>query len=127
MKKTFVYILILVVFGFASCKTKENVVEVKVPVKEYITKVSHDSVYIKDSVATDTIRLDSIKIVYKTKFRTEYRERLKVDTAYKDSLVVKEKEVVKEVVRMSNGQKIFFWIGVIAVVSALIVFALKLK
>lgn len=127
MKKTLAYILLFAALSLVSCKTREKVVEVCVPTKEYITKVSRDSVYVRDSVTTDTVRLDSLKVVYKTRYRVEYRERLRVDTAYKDSLVVKEKEVVREVARMSNGQKVFFWIGIIASVSALVVLTLKLK
>lgn len=59
-----------------SCKTQYIPVESVKNDSVYIAQVEHDSIYVKDSIYIK----ESADTVYITRWRTEYREALKVDT-----------------------------------------------
>ena len=106
-----------------SCKRVEYVT-----IPEYHTdtlrtiQLQKDSVYLRDSVyVTRELRGDTLYLTT-DRWRTEYRDRLKIDTAYvskKDSVVVKDVEK-----HLSRWQELKMNVGGGAIVAALVMLGL---
>ena len=115
-KSTGILICLFVILLAVSCRTQRQIQT------EYL--YIHDT----DTVTQIKLRLDSVVIsdsvimfvkgdtVYKEKYHTEYRDRLRVDTLKlnitKKLYYTKEKEVIKEVNRLYWWQKVIMSLGV---------------
>ena len=72
-----------------------------------------DSVLLRDSIF---IREKSDTVFY-TKYRTIYKERLRVDTIVRCDTIYREREVVVEKVRSAGSNKSFLWKVLLAVLA----------
>ena len=106
---------------FGSCTTTKYV-----PVVEYHTDtlyqnhVQHDSIHVRDSIFFHEYVKGDTVYKEKTRWLTEWRERLKIDTIYKsktDSVPVPY-PVIKEVEKpLSRRHSIVFSIGVLTILG----------
>jgi hypothetical protein len=103
---------LFIVFLLISCGTTKYI-EVPVTKIEYRTQYNTDSIYVHDSINTlvkgDTIFKDVYKYIYKYK---EHRDTIIV----RDSIFYPvEVEIIKEVNKIYNWQKVLMGLGVIAI------------
>lgn len=127
--RIFLFLVTLVaLFLCFGCKTTEYV-EVPVTHTEYVyrdrvdTSYVKDSVYIKEYVKGDTVRL--VEYRYRDRFRYVYKN----DTiAVRDTIsVVVEKVVVKEDHTLKKWQKALIWWGVICTLALIAFIYIKIR
>ena len=114
----FAVIIAMALMCLVSCKTTEYV-EVPVTHTEYVYRdrvdsaFVHDSIYIKEQIKGDTIRITEYR--YKDRFRYIYATDTLIQ---RDTISVVHTEVVeKYVARMNSLQSAFFWLGLLAFLS----------
>lgn len=110
------------------CKSWQKVVEVPVYIHDtaYTVKVQHDSTFV-DRWHTVYQKGDT---VFVTETEIKYRERVRIDTAYKyieKPVTVTVTETVEVKKPLSWWQKTFMWSGVIGMVAFGVWVVLKLK
>ena len=94
---------------FVGCRAHETTISERISTGTHIARVLVDSVVLKDSIV---IR-EKCDTVFYTKYRTLYKERVKVDTVIKCDTVYSERLVsVKE---KENG-KALWWLIVLLIV-----------
>lgn len=106
-------IYIIIVFSLIGCKSKTIYVPVETVKTEYVERLQRDSIFMQDSVFVDRfVKGDSIFFI-KEKYKYLYRDKLKVDTIYRDSLMQVPYPVVeiKEVNRLKTWQIILMCLG----------------
>lgn len=119
MKRQYnIWFLFALLFAFTGCKHIETIVE--------------KPVYIHDTTQTVKVQYDSIHIdhwhtiyqkgdtVFVTETEIKYRERVRVDTAYKyveKPVTVSKTETVEVEKPLSWWQKTFVWIGVLCLIG----------
>jgi len=118
---------VLVSLVMIGCKTQEKIVYVEVPKVEteyvYLEKIDtayqHDSVYIKEYVKGDTVK------IVEYRYKDRYHEVVRVDTVIKvDSCVVNVPvEVVKVDHKQTKFQKTFMWLGILTFLGFIAWFA----
>lgn len=103
---------LFILFIIVSCTTVKYV-EVPVTKTEYKVQYNKDSIYIHDSINT-LIKGDT---VYKDVYKYIYKQVYKVDTFIKtDSIPYPvEVEIIKEINKIYNWQKVLMGLGVIAI------------
>lgn len=122
-RKITLYILWIVILTMALiCLIGCRTVYVDRPVThtEYVYRDRVDSVNIHDSVyIKETVKGDTVKVV-EYRWRDRFRYIEKTDTvSVRDTVQVVRTEVVEKTVAKMNGlQKVFFWIGIILSVFA---------
>lgn len=89
--------LLAVIAILSSCKSHERLVAATTSDTVYITKYSHDSIHITDSVyVREYMRGDTVYIT-KDRWRTQYKDKIINDTVYvsnKEYVTIKEKEPI---------------------------------
>lgn len=118
------FLLILTILLFASCKTKQQIVEVPVEVPiiktEYISKV--DSIYLRDSIFQmvetkgDTVYFT--KNVYKTLYKAHNDTVVKSDTITKPMYITKTVEVEK---KLNWFQNVLIYLGILFIIVIIII------
>lgn len=111
---------------FSSCATKKQIEYRDREVVKYVTKVHHDTLInnVHDSIyhtifqKGDTIY--DTKYVYHTKYRDKIVE--KTDTCWRDSVVVQNKNTIKEVVKIPIIYKISLFLSIIFCIFVIIKF-----
>lgn len=129
--RTKVVIFILATFMLCSCKTHYVTVEKEIPVEtvkvEYRTIAKVDSVWVHDSVGTrlsgDTVLIDRVRSVYK--YLREVDTLCVTDSV--DRPIYVNTETVTEVRRLTAGQRILAWSGVVAWILLLLFLLGKFK
>ena len=124
MKK--IIVLLLSAICLTGCKSLKETVEVPVYVHDtaYIAKEVHDSTYI-DRWHTIYQKGDT---VFVTDTEIKYRERVRVDTAYKyveKPVTVSKTEIVEVKKPLSWLQKTLIGIGILSIFLVICVFAYK--
>lgn len=114
------------VFAFSSCASKKIIEYKDRDVNHYITQVLHDTLIDKK---TDSIYYEVLvrgDTVYKTKYRekTQWRDRIveKHDTCWRDSVVVQNKNTIKEVVKIPIIYKFSLFLSIIFCIFVIIKF-----
>ncbi len=100
--------LSILLFFLTGCGAVENVSEVEfLSQNNFVEHLRVDSVMLHDSVF---IREKSDTVFY-TKYRTVYKERLRVDTIVRCDTLYRDREVVVESVRRESvwGKRGLFW------------------
>lgn len=120
MKKLIYVIFLFALFSCGSTKYIDVPVEVVKIQKEFEIKEVHDSVYLKDSTVINKVS----DTVFITKWRTEYKERLRKDTIHiKDSIdrpvYLTKTEVVKD-------HTLYWWEKVLNALGAVMVLLITL-
>ena len=105
----------------AGCKTVKQTVEVPVYVHDttYVAKEVHDSTFV-DRWHTIYQKGDT---VFVTETEIKYRERVRVDTAYKyveKPVTVSKTEIVEVEKPLTWWQKTFVWIGVLCLIGIML-------
>ena len=104
--------------SFVACGTvqRSNDVEL-VAQNNYVGHIKADSVMLRDSIF---IREKS-DTVYYTKYRTIYKERLRVDTVVRCDTLYRDREVVVERVReVERGNSLYWKLPLVALVLLLL-------
>ena len=114
MKSRTRIILSALLLSLVACGTvqRSNDVEL-VAQNNYVGHIKADSVMLRDSIF---IREKSDTVFY-TKYRTIYKERLRVDTIVRCDTIYREKEVVVEKVRSAGSNISFLWKVLLAVLA----------
>ena len=118
MKSRTRIILSALLLSFVACGTvqRSNDVEL-VAQKNYVGHIKADSVMLRDSIF---IREKS-DTVYYTKYRTIYKERLRVDTVVRCDTLYRDREVVVERVReVERGNSLYWKLPLVALVLLLL-------
>ena len=114
MKSITKIILSALPFLLLACSTvRETNDTVYVSQDNFIGHTRVDSVLLRDSIF---IREKSDTVFY-TKYRTIYKERLRVDTIVRCDTIYREREVVVEKVRSAGSNKSFLWKVLLAVLA----------
>ena len=107
MRKRKLICLSALLLALVACSTAERAMDVQFVSQNNVTgHIRVDSVVLRDSVF---IRERSDTVFY-TKYRTVYKERLKVDTVVRCDTLFRDREVVVEKVRESNEKRGLVWI-----------------
>ena len=107
-------ILNLLLLPLFACSTVEKTSDVGfVSQQNFVGRTRVDSVLLRDSIF---IREKSDTVFY-TKYRTIYKERLRVDTIVRCDTIYREKEVVVEKVRSAGSNISFLWKVLLAVLA----------
>ena len=116
MMKIAVSVLLLILIG---CKVQETATTDRISTSTLIERMLVDSVALRDSI----IIRETCDTVFFTKYRTLYRERLRVDTVIKCDTVYTERMVTVE---EKEGGRVLWWllVPVIAVLWKIGVFDL---
>lgn len=117
-------IIIAIILIFSSCATKTKIEYRDRDVNHYITNTVHDTLIDK---TTDSVYFE-VKVkgdtVYQTKYKekTRWRDRIieRHDTCWRDSVVTKYKETVKEVTKIPKIFWVSLFISIICVIFAFI-------
>ena len=114
--KIAVSVLLLILIG---CKVQETATTDRISTSTLIERMLVDSVALRDSI----IIRETCDTVFFTKYRTLYRERLRVDTVIKCDTVYTERMVTVE---EKEGGRVLWWllVPVIAVLWKIGVFDL---
>ena len=118
MKSRTRIILSALLLSFVACGTvqRSNDVEL-VAQNNYVGHIKADSVMLRDSIF---IREKS-DTVYYTKYRTIYKERLRVDTVVRCDTLYRDREVVVERVReVERGNSLYWKLPLVALVLLLL-------
>lgn len=128
-KAWWVVLLALAVLCMMSCTTTQYVpVETVRTDSVRIVDVRRDSVYVMDSVIVKS-KADT---VYVTRWRTEYKEALRIDTLLRERIdtMVVEKTVEKQLTEweqlsldVGNG---VLWVAIIAAIAAIVWVVIKI-
>ena len=114
MKSITKIILSALPFLLLACSTvRETNDTVYVSQDNFVGHTRVDSVLLRDSIF---IREKSDTVFY-TKYRTIYKERLRVDTIVRCDTIYREREVVVEKVRGAGSNKSFLWKVLLAVLA----------
>ena len=114
MKSITKIILSALPFLLLACSTvRETNDTVYVSQDNFVGHTRVDSVLLRDSIF---IREKSDTVFY-TKYRTIYKERLRVDTIVRCDTIYREREVVVEKVRSAGSNKSFLWKVLLAVLA----------
>ena len=114
MKSIIKIILSALPFLLLACSTvRETNDTVYVSQDNFVGHTRVDSVLLRDSIF---IREKSDTVFY-TKYRTIYKERLRVDTIVRCDTIYREREVVVEKVRSAGSNKSFLWKVLLAVLA----------
>ena len=114
MKSITKIILSALPFLLLACSTvRETNDTVYVSQDNFVGHTRVDSVLLRDSIF---IREKSDTVFY-TKYRTIYKERLRVDTIVRCDTIYREKEVVVEKVRSAGSNISFLWKVLLAVLA----------
>ena len=114
MKSITKIILSALPFLLLACSTvRETNGTVYVSQDNFVGHTRVDSVLLRDSIF---IREKSDTVFY-TKYRTIYKERLRVDTIVRCDTIYREREVVVEKVRSAGSNKSFLWKVLLAVLA----------
>lgn len=114
MKSITKIILSSLSFLLLACSTvRETNDTVYVSQDNFVGHTRVDSVLLRDSIF---IREKSDTVFY-TKYRTIYKERLRVDTIVRCDTIYREREVVVEKVRSAGSNKSFLWKVLLAVLA----------
>ena len=118
MKNRIVICLSFLFFSLLACGTVQNVSDVEfVAQNDYIERVRVDSVVLRDSVF---IREKSDTVFY-TKYRTLYREKVRMDTIVRCDTLYRDREIVVErVVGTTNKSRRVLTLVCAAVVPCLL-------
>ena len=112
MKK--ILIIIFISLCLFSCKTTTKIVEVPIETikTEYVDKVQHDSIYLKDSI----LIIQKGDTIYNTKIVYQYKYKYLKDTInIKDTIQIPIKIIeVKEVNKIYTHQWILIIVGFLA-------------
>ncbi len=100
MMKIAVSVLLLILIG---CKVQETATTDRISTSTLIERMLVDSVALRDSIV---IR-ETCDTVFFTKYRTLYRERLRVDTVIKCDTVYTERMVTVE---EKEGGRVLWWL-----------------
>ena len=107
MRKRKLICLSALLLALVACSTTERAMDVQFVSQNNVTgHIRVDSMVLRDSVF---IRERSDTVFY-TKYRTVYKERLKVDTVVRCDTLFRDREVVVEKVRESNEKRGLVWI-----------------
>lgn len=102
---------------FSSCATKKQIEYRDREVVKYVTKVHHDTLInnVHDSIYHTIFQKGDT--IYDTKYvyHTKYRDKIvaKTDTCWRDSVVVQNKNTIKEVVKIPIIYKISLFLSII--------------
>ena len=114
MKSITKIILSALPFLLLACSTvRETNDTVYVSQDNFVGHTRVDSVLLRDSIF---IREKSDTVFY-TKYRTIYKERLRVDTIVRCDTIYREREVVVEKVRSAGSNRSFLWKVLLAVLA----------
>lgn len=111
---------------FSSCATKKQIEYRDREVVKYVTKVHHDTLInnVHDSIYHTIFQKGDT--IYNTKYRekTQWRDRIveKHDTCWRDSVVVQNKNTIKEVVKIPIIYKFSLFLSIIFCIFVIIKF-----
>lgn len=96
----------VLLFSLVGCGTIENAREVEFVARDnFKERIKSDSVLVRDSVF---IREKSDTVFY-TKYRTVYKERLRVDTVVRCDTIYRDREVIVERESDATSKMSLFW------------------
>jgi hypothetical protein len=106
MKNRIRIVVSVLLFSLMGCGTVEKVRDVEfVTHNNFKERFKSDSVLVRDSVL---IREKSDTVFY-TKYRTVYKERLRVDTVVRCDTIYRDREVIVERVRDATSKMSLLW------------------
>ena len=119
-------VFVMLLCFLVGCATKKQIEYVDREIVKYVTKVHHDTLInnVHDSIYHTIFQKGDT--IYDTKYvyHTKYRDKIvaKTDTCWRDSVVVQNKNTVKEVVKIPIIYKISLFLSIIFCIFVIIKF-----